>query len=371
MESVDKQYLMKVDDKGFVPDDARNALFRKLRMKNENRTCFECKARNPTWISLTYGVYVCLECSGEHRRKGVHISYVRSVEMDKFYPEQLVQMAVGGNARAWNYFKSHGMGKTSDAQRPVDYNSRITQRYKADIEKLTKDTCAQLGISKGGGAAETPIAASEKVPATEEPAAAEAPAEALEDEPSRATSTPSAVGVPQVPKAAVSSAPASVVIVRKAAPPAAVPAAQTLPSGAPKPSGFAGAKTKQMDFDFDFDELEAEVSKPKPKPAPAAAAGYTGAAAASSPVASGGYATGSRPAEAHQAVNGSSGGPTSTTSKFSNKKGISSDDFFGLEADESASGRMERESRYNKFAGSGQISSDAFFSDGAEVTTMR
>lgn len=347
MESVDKQYLMKVDDKGFVPDDARNALFRKLRMKNENRTCFECKARNPTWISLTYGVYVCLECSGEHRRKGVHISYVRSVEMDKFYPEQLVQMAVGGNARAWNYFKSHGMGKTSDAQRPVDYNSRITQRYKADIEKLTKDTCAQLGISKGGGAAETPIAASEKVPATEEPAAAE------------------------VPKAAVSSAPASVVIVRKAAPPAAVPAAQTLPSGAPKPSGFAGAKTKQMDFDFDFDELEAEVSKPKPKPAPAAAAGYTGAAAASSPVASGGYATGSRPAEAHQAVNGSSGGPTSTTSKFSNKKGISSDDFFGLEADESASGRMERESRYNKFAGSGQISSDAFFSDGAEVTTMR
>ena len=64
---------------GFVPDEVRNVFFRKLRMKSENRTCFECPNRNPTWISLTYGIYLCLECSGEHRRKGVHISFVRSV----------------------------------------------------------------------------------------------------------------------------------------------------------------------------------------------------------------------------------------------------------------------------------------------------
>lgn len=28
-------------------------------------------SRNPTWISLTYAIYLCLECSGEHRRKAL------------------------------------------------------------------------------------------------------------------------------------------------------------------------------------------------------------------------------------------------------------------------------------------------------------
>ena len=33
-----------------------------------------------------------LDCSGEHRRMGVHISFVRSIDMDKYTPYQLVQV---------------------------------------------------------------------------------------------------------------------------------------------------------------------------------------------------------------------------------------------------------------------------------------
>ncbi|NWS55263.1 SMAP1 protein, partial [Chunga burmeisteri] len=54
----------------------------------------------PRWASWNTGVFICIRCAGIHRNLGVHISRVKSVNLDQWTPEQIQCMQEMGNTKA-------------------------------------------------------------------------------------------------------------------------------------------------------------------------------------------------------------------------------------------------------------------------------
>ncbi|KAE8722205.1 putative ADP-ribosylation factor GTPase-activating protein AGD8 [Hibiscus syriacus] len=119
----------------------KNAVFRKLKAKSENKMCFDCNAKNPTWASITYGIFLCIDCSAVHRSLGVHISFVRSTNLDSWSPEQLKMMIYGGNNRAQVFFKQHGW--TDGGKIEAKYTSRAANLYRQILSKEVAKSMAE------------------------------------------------------------------------------------------------------------------------------------------------------------------------------------------------------------------------------------
>ncbi|KAL4570029.1 hypothetical protein LXL04_025678 [Taraxacum kok-saghyz] len=86
-EAVDDDYtVLSVDEEGSTADnmdmnpaDSVSSILREI---PGNDLCAECSSPEPDWASLNLGILMCIKCSGVHRNLGVHISKVRSINLD-------------------------------------------------------------------------------------------------------------------------------------------------------------------------------------------------------------------------------------------------------------------------------------------------
>ncbi|KAK5724579.1 ARF GAP with effector function(s) [Elasticomyces elasticus] len=113
----------------------RNAL-KTLTKLETNKMCADCKRnKHPRWASWNLGVFVCIRCSGVHRSLGVHISKVKSIDLDSWTDEQLSSVVRWGNKRANKYWEH----KLAEGHVPNDGKMESFIRTKYDSKRWAMD----------------------------------------------------------------------------------------------------------------------------------------------------------------------------------------------------------------------------------------
>jgi len=96
-------------------------------LKNqENQFCADCKRPNPTWASMNLGVFICIKCSGCHREIGVHITKIKSINLDLWPPKILNDFGKINNKIANNYWE-YNLPKDFDFNRIRENDFRLQE----------------------------------------------------------------------------------------------------------------------------------------------------------------------------------------------------------------------------------------------------
>lgn len=94
-------------EKALKLNEQHQAILSKMLREEDNKYCADCEAKGPRWASWNLGVFICIRCAGIHRNLGVHISRVKSVNLDQWTSEQIQRIQDMGNTKARKLYEAN------------------------------------------------------------------------------------------------------------------------------------------------------------------------------------------------------------------------------------------------------------------------
>ncbi|XP_068607228.1 stromal membrane-associated protein 1-like [Brachionichthys hirsutus] len=88
-------------------NEQHHAILSKMLREEDDKYCADCEAKGPRWASWNLGVFICIRCAGIHRNLGVHISRVKSVNLDQWTSEQIQSIQNMGNTKARQLYEAN------------------------------------------------------------------------------------------------------------------------------------------------------------------------------------------------------------------------------------------------------------------------
>ena len=118
-----------------VDNDIRDEVMENILAKPQNQICFDCGSKAPKWSSPYLGIVICYECAAKHRSYGTHISFVRSVDLDKWNRKQLKSLELTGNSYTKQRFNDLGVPLIGNN---FDYNNSLVLKVRQEIEEKVR-----------------------------------------------------------------------------------------------------------------------------------------------------------------------------------------------------------------------------------------
>ena len=120
-----------------VDNQIRDEVMANILAKPENQVCFDCGSKAPKWSSPYLGIVICYECAAKHRSYGTHISFVRSVDLDKWNRKQLKSLELTGNSYTKERFNDLGVPLIGGN---YDYNNSMVLKVRQEIAEKVKES---------------------------------------------------------------------------------------------------------------------------------------------------------------------------------------------------------------------------------------
>ncbi|KAJ1918902.1 Gtpase activating protein [Tieghemiomyces parasiticus] len=126
-----------------------------------NAVCADCGQPGPRWASWNLGVFLCIRCSGFHRKMGTHISRVKSISLDVWTAEQIESIQAKGNAKVNARYNPHAdLHPPPSGDREMEQYIRNKYERRLFMDRAARDDTGAGSTSASSGRTTSTSAAS-------------------------------------------------------------------------------------------------------------------------------------------------------------------------------------------------------------------